>query len=133
MLISWNNKGFKPKFSEVYSNYNSFIADECKHGRHLHYFSNIFYSFKLYEGVNYSKYLLKKIFFPTTLVDNCIKIFLKNQFVQKIVEHNVPKEELFTVLLFGMSSLCLGTGLQKSINSKISFVKLKPFLHHQHD
>ena len=38
VLISQNNKGFtttvyhKPTFSGVYSNFNSFIADEYKHG-----------------------------------------------------------------------------------------------------
>ena len=70
--------------------------------------------------------MLKKNYFPTNLVDKCIKIFLNKQFSQKILEHTVPKKELFIVLPYlGMPSLCLRTGLQKSINSNISFCKIK--------
>ena len=62
--------------------------------------------------------MLKKNYFPTNLVDKCIKIFLKKQFSQKILEHAVPKKELFIVLQYlGMPSLCLRTRLKKSINS----------------
>ena len=64
--------------------------------------------------------------FCTNLVDKCIKIFLNKQFSQKILEHTVPKKELFIVLPYlGMPSLCLRTRLQKSINSNISFCKIK--------
>ena len=70
--------------------------------------------------------MLKKNSFPSTLVDKCIKIFLNRQFPQKILEHNFPKKELCIVLPYlGMSSLCLRTRLQKSINSNISFCKTK--------
>ena len=59
-------------------------------------------------------------------MDQCIKIFLNKQFSQKILEHTVPKKELFIVLPYlGMPSLCLRTRLQKSINSNISFCKIK--------
>ena len=59
-------------------------------------------------------------------MDKCIKIFLNKQFSQKILEHSVPKKELFIVLPYlGMPSLCLRTRLQKSINSSISFCKIK--------
>ena len=70
--------------------------------------------------------MLKKNYFPSTLVDKCINIFLNKQFSQKILEHTVPKKELFIVLPYlGMPSLCLRTHLQKSINSNISFCKIK--------
>ena len=69
--------------------------------------------------------MLKK-YFSSTLVDKCIKIFLNKQFSQKILEHAVPKNELCIVLPhLGMPSLCLRTRLQKSINSNISFCKIK--------
>ena len=59
-------------------------------------------------------------------MDKCIKILLNRQFSQKILEHTIPKKELFIVLPYlGMPSLCLRTRLQKSINSNISFCKLK--------
>ena len=81
---------------------------------------------KFHEEVNYLKDVLKKNSFPTNLVDKCIKIFLNKQFSQKILEHTVPKKELFIVLPYlGMPSLCLRTRLQKSINSNISFCKIK--------
>ena len=136
MLISRNKKGFtttvyyKPTFSGVYSNCNSFIADEYNHGLIFTLLSQIFsivsdFS-KFHEEVNYLKDVLKKNSFPTNLVDQCIKIFLNKQFSQKILEHTVPKKELFIVLPYlGMSSLCLRTRLQRSINSNILFRKIK--------
>ena len=136
VLISRNNKGFtttvyhKPTFNGVCSNFNSFIADEYKHGLIFTLLFRIFsivsdFS-KFHEGVNYLKNVLKKNYFPSTLIDKCIKIFLNKQFSQKILEHTVPKKELFIVLPYLiMSSLCLRTRLQKSINSNISFCKIK--------
>ena len=59
-------------------------------------------------------------------MDKCIKTFLNKQLSQKTLEHTVPKKELFLVLTYlGMSSLCLRTRLEKSINSNISFCKIK--------
>ena len=86
---------------------------------------------KFHEEVNYLKNALKKNSFPSTLVDSSfpstlVKIFLNRQFSQKILEHTVPKKELCIVLPYlGISSLCLKTPLQKSINSNISFCKIK--------
>ena len=81
---------------------------------------------KFHKAVNYLKDVLKINSFPTNLVDKCIKIFLNKQYSQKILEHTVPKKELSIVLPYlGMPSLCLRTCLQKSINSDISFCKIK--------
>ena len=130
VLISRNKEGFtttvyhKRTFSRVYSNFNSFIADEYKHGLIFTLLFRIFsivsdFS-KFHEQVNYLKDVLKKNFFPTNLVDKCIKILLNKQFSHKILEHTVPKKELFIVLPYlGMPSLSLRTRLQKSINSNI--------------
>ena len=107
MLISRNKKGFtttvyhKPTFSRVYCNFNSFIVDEYKHDLIFTLFFRIFsivsdFS-KFHEEVNYLKDVLKKKFFPTNLVNKWIQIFLNKQFSQKILEHNVPKKELFSV------------------------------------
>ena len=90
VLISRNKKGFtttvyhKPTFSGVYSNFNSFIADEYKHGLRFTLFFRTFliasnFS-KFHEEVIYLKYVLKKNSFPTNLVDKCIQIFLNKQF-----------------------------------------------------
>ena len=102
LLISRNKECFtttvyhKPTFSGVYSNFNSFIADEYKHGL---IFTLLFWIFsivsdfsKFHEEVNYLKDVLKKNSFPTNLVDKCIKMFLNKQFSQKILEHTVPKK-----------------------------------------
>ena len=73
--------------------------------------------------------MLKKNSFPANLVDKGINIFLNKQFSHKILEHTVPKKELFIMLLYlGISSLCLRTHLQRSINSNISFCKIKIIL-----
>ena len=89
---------------------------------HFRIFSIISDFSKFHEEVSYLKYVLKKYSFPTNLVDKCIKVFLNKQFSQKILEHTFPKKELFIVLPYlGMSSLCLRTHLQKSINSNMSF------------
>ena len=120
----------KRTFNGVYSNFYNFIADEYKHGLIFTLLFGIFSIFsdfsKFHEEVNYLKDVLKQNSFPTNLVDKCIKIFLNKQFSQKILEHTVPKKELFIVLPYlGMPSLCLRTRLQKSINSNISFCKIK--------
>ena len=61
---------------------------------------------------NNLKDVLKKNYFPTALLNNYIKIFLNKQFPQKIVEHTVPKEDLFIVLPYlGISFLCLRTSI----------------------
>ena len=130
VLILRNKKGFttavyhKPTFSGVYSNFNSFIADEYKHGLIFTLLFRIFsivsdFS-KFHEEVNYLKDVLKKNYFPTNLVDKCIKIFLNIQILPKILEYTGPKKELFIVLPYlGMSSICFRTRLQRSINSNI--------------
>ena len=131
--MSRNNKGFtttvyhKPTFSGVYSNFNSFIILQFNTSTLLFRIFSIVSDFsKFHEEVNHLKDVLKKNSFPTNLVDKCIKIFLNKQFSQKILEYSVPKKELFIVLPYlGMPSLCLGTHLQKSINSNISFCKIK--------
>ena len=61
-------------------------------------------------------------------MDKCIKTFLNKQLSQKTLEHTAPHKKLFLVLPYlGMSSLCLRTGLEKSINNNIyiSFCKIK--------
>ena len=82
VLISQNKEGFttavyhKPTFSGVYSNFNSFIADEYKHGLIFtllfRIFSIVLDFSKFHEEVNYLKDVLKKNSFPTNLVDQCI-------------------------------------------------------------
>ena len=47
---------------------------------------------KFLEEVNYLKDVLKKNSVPTNLVDKCIKIFLSEEFSQKILGHSVPKK-----------------------------------------
>ena len=108
VLISQNKKGFtitvyhKPIFSGVYSNFNSFKANKYKHGLIFTLLFQIFLIVsvfsKFHEEDNYLKDVLEKNSFPTNLVDKCIKILLNNQFSQKILEHTVPKKELFLEL-----------------------------------
>ena len=102
VLISRNKDGFtttvyhKPTFSEDYSNFNSFIADEYKHDLIFTLLFRIFSIVsdlsKFQEEVHYLKDVLKKNSFPTNLVDKCIKNFLNELFSQKILEHTVTKK-----------------------------------------
>ena len=74
---------YKPAFSGVYSNFNSFMTEESKHGLILiiifwifsivFNFHEVSWSFiKFHEEVCYLKDVLKKKLFPTTSVDKCI-------------------------------------------------------------
>ena len=49
---------------------------------------------KFHEGVNYLKDILKN-YYPISLVDKYIKIFLNKKFSQKILDHIVPKKYYF--------------------------------------
>ena len=72
MLIPQNKKGFtttvshKPTCSGVYSNFNSFVADEYKYGLILtllfRIFSTVSDFFKFHEESHYLKDLLEKNF-----------------------------------------------------------------------
>ena len=143
MTISQNNKGFtttvyhKPTSNEVYSNFNSFIADEYKHDLIFtllfQVFSIVSDFLKFLKELNYLQDVLKKKYFPTTLLDTNIKNFLNSQVSQEILEHTDPKNELFIVLPYlGMLSLCLRTHKKASVVT-FHFVKLKLFLNHQHN
>ena len=117
-------------FSGVSSNFNSFIANEYKHGL---IFTSLFWIFVVvsdfsmfHEELNYLKNVFKENYFPSALFVSALKYFWISNFWYKILEHTVTKKELFIVLLYlGMSSLCLRTRLQKSISSNISFCKIK--------
>ena len=101
MTISQNNKGFtatvyhKPTSNEVYSNFNSFTADEYKHGLIFtllfQIFSIVSDFLKLLKELNYLQDVLKKKYFPTTLLDTYIKKFLNKQFSQEILNILIPK------------------------------------------
>ena len=86
---------YKPILSGLYSNFNSFIADEYKYGAIFtllfRIFSIVLDFSKFQEEFNYLKDVLKKNSFPANLVDKCMKIFLNKQFSQKILEHLFPK------------------------------------------
>ena len=82
MVISRNKEGFtitvyhKPTLSGVYSNFNSFIADEYKNGLILtmlfRIFSIVSNFSKCHEVVDCLKDVLKKNYFPSNLVDKDI-------------------------------------------------------------
>ena len=98
------------------SKFNSFIADEYKHGL---IFTLLFRIFSIvsdfsnfHEEVKKIKNKLRKNSFPANLVDKSIKIFLNEQFSQKMLEHTVPEKELSIVLPnLGMFSLFFKTRL----------------------
>ena len=87
VLITRTSNGFKtsvyhkPKFSGLYSNFNSFISEEYEVGL---IFTLLFPTFSIvsdfsrfYSEVCHLKKILKKNAFPINLIDSCIKNFLK--------------------------------------------------------
>ena len=105
------------------------IPDEYKHGlifTLLFRIISIVSDFlKFHEEVNYLKDVLKKNYFPTSLVGKRIKIFLNKQFTKNIRTYRFPKKSFIVLPCPGMSPLYLKTHLQKSINRNISFCKIK--------
>ena len=97
-LITRTGNGFKtsvyhrPTFSEVYSNFNSFISEEYKVGL---IFTLLFRTFSIvsdFSGFNSEVYHLKEILkkneFPIKLIDSCIKNFLNKRLIEKPVTTN---------------------------------------------
>ena len=136
ILISRPENGFKtsvyhkPTFSEVYSNFNSFIYDEYKIDL---VFTMLFRTFSIVSDFSrfhteliHLKEILRKNAFSIKLVDNCIKNFLnKIFFLNTPVTLTVKKNELFILLPYlGNLSLALRTRLQNSINN-LPFWKIK--------
>ena len=110
----------KPTFSEVYSNFNSFIYDQYKIGL---IFTLLFRTFSIvpdfsrfHTEVSHLKDILRKNAFPIKLVDNCIKTFLNKKFLHTPVALTVDKKELsITLPYLGNLSLAIRTRLQKVI------------------
>ena len=84
--------------------------------------------------MNYLRNVLKKNPFLSALVDKCIKIFLDEQFSQKILEHTVLKKVWFSFTIsWYVCPMFENTLTKKASTAIFHFVKLKLFLNHQHD
>ena len=118
----------KPTFSEVYSNFSSFIYNQYKIGpvfTLFRVFSIVSDFSRFHREVSHLKEILRKNVFPI-VVENCIETFLNKTFWHTPVALTVEKKELFIVLPYlGNLSLALGRHLQKSINKNLPFCKIK--------
>ena len=120
----------KPTFSEVYSNFNSFIYDQYKVGLIFtllfRTFSIVFDFSRFQTDVSHLKEILRENAFPIKLVDNCIKTFLNKKFLHTPFALTVEKKQLFFALpYFGNLFLAIRTRLQNSINKSLPFCKIK--------
>ena len=120
----------KPTFSEVYSNFNSFISREYRVGL---IFTLLFRTFSIVSDfsrfhieVCHLKEILKKNTFPIKLIDSCIKRFLNKRLTEKPVTLTAEKKDLVIVLPFlGKLSLDLRTRLKNSISKNLPFCKVR--------
>ena len=137
VLITRTNNSFKtsvyhkPTFSEVYSNFNSFISGEYRVGL---IFTLLFRTFSIVSDfsrfhieVCHLKETLKKNTFPIKLIDSCIKSFLNKRLTEKPVTLTAERKDLVIVLPFlAKLSLDLITRLKNSISKELEL-----FLNHQ--
>ena len=120
----------KPTFSEVYSNFNSFISEEYKVGL---IFTLLFQTFSIVSDfsrfhleVCHLKEILKKNAFPIKLIDSCIKSFLNKRLTEKPVTLTAEKKDLVIVLPFlGKLSLDLRARVKSSISENLPFCKIR--------
>ena len=120
----------KVTFSGVFTNFESFIPVSYKSNL---IFTLLFRVFKLcsnFELFHPEILNLKDIFkrngYPYNFIDVCIKIFLNNISIDKMVYALAPKKELICALPFiGKKSLQLRSKLVKSVHNNSSFCHLK--------
>ena len=123
VLITRTRKGFKasayhnPRFSGVYSKFNSFISEEYKVGfiftLSLRQFSIVSDFSRFLSEEQHLKEILKKNAFSIKLINSCIKQFLKERLPEKPFTLTAEKKDLVIVLPFlGKLSLDLRTRLK---------------------
>ena len=94
----------KPTFSEVFTNYESFIPTYQKRTllhTLLHRRFSICCDFKTFNlEINHLKTILRKNNYPPNFIDSCIKLFLNKLYTPKVIVQNVPKRNFFVKLPF---------------------------------
>ena len=120
----------KPTFSEVFTNFKSFIPTVYKFGlvyTFLHRCFNITSSYeKFHNEINALKQILKLNGYPTQFIDRCIKQFLQKLYVTKAIQDTVNKKQLLIVLPFlGAQSFLVTKRLQSCIRNTIPYCSLR--------
>ena len=120
----------KPTFSDVFTNFDSFIPLSYKTGLIWSLLYRAFSLCSTFELFHQEILKLKDIFkrngYPTSFIDNCVKRFLDKVFIAKKTFLTVSKKELVCVLPFiGKKSLQLRSRLVKSIQGNLQFCSLK--------
>ena len=114
----------KLTFSEVFTNYESFISTYQKKGHLptlLHRSFSICCDLKTFHfEIDHMKTILIKNNYPLNFVDSCIKSFLNKLYTPKVVIPNVPKRNVFVKLpFFGSTSFQIRKKLQKLFNWRL--------------
>ena len=120
----------KLTFSEVFTNYESFISTYQKRGllhTLLHRSFSICCDFKTFHfEIDHLKTILIKNNYPLNFIDSCIKSFLNKLYTPKVVIPNVPKRNVFVKLPFlGSTSFQIRKKLQKLFSDKLTSCNLK--------
>ena len=120
---------YKPTFSGVFTNFDSYIPLSYKSGL----ISSLLYrAFKLcsnfelfHQEIIFLKDIFKRNGYPSDFIDKCVKTFLYKIFIGKKVFSVAQKKELVCVLPFiGKKSLQLRSRLVKSIQQNLKFCSL---------
>ena len=136
VLITRTRKGFKasayhnPRFSGVYSKFNSFISEEYKVGfiftLSLRQFSIVSDFSRFLSEEQHLKEILKKNAFSIKLINSCIKQFLKERLPEKPFTLTAEKKDLVIVLPFlGKLLLDLRIRLKNIISKYLHFCKIR--------
>ena len=120
----------KPRFSGVFTNYESFIPTYQNRGL-LHTLLDRSFGIccdfiTFHFEIDHLKTILIKSNYPLNFIDLCIKSFLNKLYTRKVVVSNVPKRNLFVKLpFFGSTSFQIRKKLQKLFSDKLKSCNLK--------
>ena len=120
----------KEAFTEVYTNFSSFIPLEHKFGLAymlLHCcFCLVSDMSKFHSEIETLQEILLSSRYSDKFIDKCIFKFMNKLYIKKTVMLTVPKKQLYLVLPFmGKMSALVKSGLTRSLHKRLSFSKVK--------
>ena len=120
----------KKSFSEVYTNFKSFMPETYKIGliKSLLFrcFSLCSDFIKFHHEIDKLKSILYKNSYPPDLIDKCIKEFLDKILTPKPVVSTVPKKDLMIVLPYlGKLSLQIRTRIHRIMKNKLPYCNVR--------
>ena len=121
---------YKPTFSDVFTNFESFMPDIHKRGLIETLLHRSFRLCSSYKNFHQETDTLKSIFtlnnYPQNFVNQCIKKYLNKLFIKRDLNFIVPKKELTFVLPYlDKLSLDLRARLRRTIETDLRYCNLE--------